>query len=650
MKKIHLILLTVIILALTGQTYSQTYLDAEQQFVSSYPQNINSTDLRTIYLGLGNITLDAANNYKPDLVQVVNYTLYAPPVQEFHSFCGWNENSGNINFGGDNQIFLQTPPSNVVFNKGLAFAKIRSSIVQHPKLKDFVVLKDDALKLFLVNNDASVVEGQSFVYSNGYYTAAGEFNWQDILEDVFVYRSLVIKGVTRYFVSIYKANGDVYPYIGETSYYDAEVNAPGLFPKLIVKRINESDGAYLFGNQSPGKPDLIVKDDNTVKIFSNDDNNHLVLTKTITPGYTIFDVAVEDVNNDGYNDIILSEFVSGPSSRVQIFLNTKSGDYFGNSASITIQNSSAISFRPAISIADFNVDGFNDLIISSTQKASIFINQDGSFTSTPNQSFEHFQEPVKSIAADLNGKGGISLLINGARAITYNNQQLWDIEGITRFNPTDNYSNPKPAPPAVERRAYKDGVNYHPLIKFNNRSELDFKEYKIYKRLEGYYQYQLVATLNNQYNEFIDYDEIVYEDCFLPPSYYTSLVYKVTSSDLDNQESDPSPEMKYRTLQGGDGDGFVVNPETPKQFNLSQNYPNPFNPVTKINFALPKQGFVTLKIYDITGREIQTLVSEVKQAGYYSVDFNGSVLSSGVYFYKIQSGDFISVKRMVLIK
>ncbi len=88
----------------------------------------------------------------------------------------------------------------------------------------------------------------------------------------------------------------------------------------------------------------------------------------------------------------------------------------------------------------------------------------------------------------------------------------------------------------------------------------------------------------------------------------------------------------------------------PDNYQLSQNYPNPFNPNTKINFALPKQGFVNLKIYDITGREIQTLVNEVKQAGYYTVDFNGSNLSSGVYFYRIQSGDFVQTKRMVILK
>jgi len=103
-------------------------------------------------------------------------------------------------------------------------------------------------------------------------------------------------------------------------------------------------------------------------------------------------------------------------------------------------------------------------------------------------------------------------------------------------------------------------------------------------------------------------------------------------------------------IGGGDDSPEFSNSNTPKDFNLSQNYPNPFNPVTKINFALPKQGFVTLKIYDITGREVKTLVNEFKQSGYYSIDFNGSNLASGVYFYRIQSNDFVMTKRMVLIK
>ena len=88
----------------------------------------------------------------------------------------------------------------------------------------------------------------------------------------------------------------------------------------------------------------------------------------------------------------------------------------------------------------------------------------------------------------------------------------------------------------------------------------------------------------------------------------------------------------------------------PLKYNLSQNYPNPFNPVTKIDYAIPKNGFVSLKIYDILGREEKILVNENKTPGLYSIDFNASDFPSGVYFYKLTCNDFIDVKRMILIK
>ncbi|TRZ64445.1 T9SS C-terminal target domain-containing protein [bacterium] len=88
----------------------------------------------------------------------------------------------------------------------------------------------------------------------------------------------------------------------------------------------------------------------------------------------------------------------------------------------------------------------------------------------------------------------------------------------------------------------------------------------------------------------------------------------------------------------------------PTSFVLSQNYPNPFNPVTKINFDIPKQTFVAVRIYDILGREIKTLVNEMKQPGSYSVAFNASEFASGVYFYRLETPGFTDVKRMLLIK
>lgn len=92
----------------------------------------------------------------------------------------------------------------------------------------------------------------------------------------------------------------------------------------------------------------------------------------------------------------------------------------------------------------------------------------------------------------------------------------------------------------------------------------------------------------------------------------------------------------------------------PEKFNLSQNYPNPFNPSTKINFDIPNDGFVSLKVYDMTGREVANLVNEFKTSGYYTVNFNASNLSTGVYLYRISADangkSFSSEKRMVLIK
>lgn len=88
----------------------------------------------------------------------------------------------------------------------------------------------------------------------------------------------------------------------------------------------------------------------------------------------------------------------------------------------------------------------------------------------------------------------------------------------------------------------------------------------------------------------------------------------------------------------------------PTVYELKQNFPNPFNPETKINFAIPKQGFVSLKIYDITGRLIAQLVNEMKAPGFYAVDFNGVNMASGVYFYKLEANEFSDVKRMMLIK
>jgi len=93
-----------------------------------------------------------------------------------------------------------------------------------------------------------------------------------------------------------------------------------------------------------------------------------------------------------------------------------------------------------------------------------------------------------------------------------------------------------------------------------------------------------------------------------------------------------------------------INSGIPDYFYLEQNYPNPFNPSTKISFNLPVSGFTTLKVYDIMGREVSELISNDLHAGSHSVTFNGEDLASGIYYYRLESGGNVAVKKMLLVK
>jgi hypothetical protein len=103
---------------------------------------------------------------------------------------------------------------------------------------------------------------------------------------------------------------------------------------------------------------------------------------------------------------------------------------------------------------------------------------------------------------------------------------------------------------------------------------------------------------------------------------------------------------EYGTILSVDNHGRDV----PTDYSLSQNYPNPFNPTTTINYQLPTTSYVSLKVYDAIGREITTLVNELKNAGNYTATFNASQLSSGLYFYVLKAGSFTSTRKMLLLK
>jgi hypothetical protein len=123
------------------------------------------------------------------------------------------------------------------------------------------------------------------------------------------------------------------------------------------------------------------------------------------------------------------------------------------------------------------------------------------------------------------------------------------------------------------------------------------------------------------------------------------VVITITGKDVDNSQISTTFNV---TVTGNTG--VEVSPVIPTEFSLSQNYPNPFNPSTTINFGLPVASNVTLKIYNILGEQVADVVNQVMPAGYHQVVFDGSKLASGLYIYRIEAGNFVQVKKMMMLK
>ncbi len=174
-------------------------------------------------------------------------------------------------------------------------------------------------------------------------------------------------------------------------------------------------------------------------------------------------------------------------------------------------------------------------------------------------------------------------------------------------------------------------------------------------------EFSLITTVSSSVTVFIDSLTILYDpDNGNPLNCYSNMTaysYKILSKDNRGNRSLKSERGLIRGYanscsESQGPDNYLLNSDNdlPKEFSLKQNYPNPFNPETNIQYDLPSDNFVSIKIFDITGKEITTLVNEFKTAGRYSIGFNGSNLASGIYYYKIEAGNFTQVRKMILLK
>ncbi|MCF8243042.1 MAG: T9SS type A sorting domain-containing protein [Melioribacteraceae bacterium] len=206
------------------------------------------------------------------------------------------------------------------------------------------------------------------------------------------------------------------------------------------------------------------------------------------------------------------------------------------------------------------------------------------------------------------------------------------------------------APPSIPQNLKVSWYNNHPKLTWDSNGEPDMQSYKIWKYVEG--SSMIAATVNHDTSlsthQWID--NYVDKPGKFDPVY--DIRYKVKARDNSSKESLYSEQVSIdgTTEYLWKNSNIDENNKSPKNYSLGNNYPNPFNPSTSIDYAIPKSGHVILNVVNILGETVMSLVNRNQEAGYYTVNFNSANLASGVYFYKIQAGNYTSVKKMLLIK
>jgi len=196
------------------------------------------------------------------------------------------------------------------------------------------------------------------------------------------------------------------------------------------------------------------------------------------------------------------------------------------------------------------------------------------------------------------------------------------------------------APGAPQNLSVTESQNEYPYLTWDENEELDMRVYKVYRKCNSG-SWVLAWTTSNNF----------LEDTQVTTTYRhgDDIYYKVTAEDIFYNESGYSNTVwiEARIEKKGVDSG---NKAAPKVYALNSNYPNPFNPTTQISYQIPNDEFVSLVVYNSLGQEVAVLVNQQQTVGEYTVQFNANNMPSGVYFYKLKTGKFNSVKKMLLMR
>jgi hypothetical protein len=410
-------------------------------------------------------------------------------------------------------------------------------------------------------------------------------------------------------------------------------NSNGTFTKIttgaIVTNNSNSGGCAWADYDNDGYPDLFVANAGPAADFLYHNNGNGTFTQ-ITNDPVVSDVlhssggSWEDYNNDGFPDLFVTCGVVGTGND-RLFINNGNGTF------------TKITSDPIVSInhwaggsswGDFDNDGWLDMFVGGYDGANlVFKNKsDGTFT----------QIITGILATDGNYK-------EAAAWCDYDNDGSLDI-----FTARNNYFG------GNNCLYHNDGnVNKYINIKcvgtVSNKCGIGAKVFV--KAVIGSGSVKQMREISSQSGGAISGENCLNAVFGLGNANIIDSVIIKWPSGIIDKYSQIQPNQFLTAVEGQSINKIITkNSNVPDKFSLSQNYPNPFNPSTKIEFSVAVKGYVSINIYDILGREVATLLNDFKNPGYYSVYFNAEGISSGIYYYKIQSREFSNIKKMIVLK
>ncbi len=547
---------------------------------------------------------------------------------DYAGFQDYNDGTGSFPYQ-DGDFFNNNPGcTDTGHIWGFVFGKMRTSVTR----KDLAVLRASGTYIYLNTGDGMATSANQSLSGSATNGSWGPFNSSDNYFDL-----AVTNGSNE--IRIYNSNND-----GTLNSSPTTLSSTAA-TQVILAQLDQ-DIFYSGSN----KADLVSYIDNTISIRLNTNSNGFASASTITFGsgsnHWITGIAVGDVNNDGWNDIVAVGY--DDQNTAKLYLNNGSGT-ISSSATWTPSNYQ-IGGTSKVLIGDMGApadagknDGWNDLVFVGYECATrIFINQKSGnyFDSTADQAFyaggPYTPFPRKIQLADVQNTGGLSLMYDQGNGV-YVNKHTGD---------------PSPAPPTnvqgTATAANQYGYRY-PKITWASNTERDLNNYELWRKITGICGngtwYLVTSSISASTLEYIDYSigtAATGNQC--------TATYRLIAVDANSNASDTSHNVSIDF--GSDdfaawrGDGGTIKKDVPSEYAVHPGYPNPFNPSTQIQFDLPNDGYVSLNVFDVLGKKVAELVAGNYAAGYHSAIWNASAVASGVYFARFTATDANGVVRL----